>query len=62
MHPFAMYLAAVDHDRNRSAAERHRRPRYALVDALPLSEPAPVSRLDRLTAILRRRAARPTGA
>ena len=59
MHPFALYLAATDVERNYGdAAERNRRPRYALVDALPLNEPARVSRRGRLMAILRRRVAR----
>ena len=59
MHPFALYLAATDVQHNyRAAAERNRRPRYAPVDALPLNEPARVSRRGRLMAILRRRVAR----
>jgi len=59
MHPFALYLAATDVEHNYGdAAERNRRPRYAAVDALPLNEPAPVSRRGRLTAILRRRVRR----
>ena len=59
MHPFALYLAATDVERNYGdAAERNRRPRYAPVDALPLNEPARVSRRGRLIAILRRRVAR----
>jgi hypothetical protein len=63
MHPFALYLAATDVEHNYGdAAERNRRPRYAAVDALPLNEPAPVSRRDRLTAILRRRVARAASA
>lgn len=58
MHPFALYLAAIDVEHNdRDAAERNRRPRYASVDALPLNEPAPVSRRGRMIAILRRRVA-----
>lgn len=63
MNPFALYLAATDVERNYgAAAERNRRPQYAPVDALPLNEPARVSRLGRLTAILRRRAARAASA
>ena len=58
MHPFALYLAATDVERNYGdAAERNRRPQYAPVDALPLIEAAPVSRRSRLIAILRRRVA-----
>ena len=62
MHPFALYLAATDYDRNRSTADRHRRPQFAHADAPPLSEPTPVSRLERLMAIVRRRVARATSA
>lgn len=59
MHPFAMYLAAIDVEHsNREAGERNHRPQYAAVDALPLNEPAPLSRRGRLMAILRRRIAR----
>ncbi len=58
VHPFPLYLAATDVEHNyRGGAERNRRPQYAAVDALPLNEPAPVSRRDRLIAILRRRVA-----
>ena len=63
MHPFALYLAATDVERNdRAAAERNRRPRWAPVDALPLNEPAPVPRRARLMAIIRRRVARAASA
>ena len=63
MHPFGLYLAAIDVERNYgNAAERNRRPQYAVVDALPLSEPAPVARRGRLTAMLRRRFARAASA
>ena len=63
MHPFALYLVAADLEhRYGAASERNRRPRYACVDALPLNEPASVSRLSRLTAILRRRDARAANA
>jgi hypothetical protein len=59
VHPIGLYLAALDVEHNYgNAAERNRRPRYAAVDALPLNEPAPMSRRGRLTAILRRRVAR----
>ena len=63
MHPFALYLAATDVEhRYGASAEGNRRPRFALVDAVPPNEPAPVSRLGRLTAILRRRVARAASA
>jgi hypothetical protein len=58
MHPFALYLAATDVEhKHRAAAERNRGQQYATVDALPLNEPAPMSRRDRLIEILRRRVA-----
>ena len=57
MHPIALFLAATDDEGTYGAtAERNRRPRFAPVDALPLTEPEPVSRLGRLAAYLRRRA------
>ena len=63
MHHFALYLVAMDVEHNYGdAAERNRRPRYAAVDALPLNEPAPVSRRARLVTILRRRSARAASA
>ena len=53
MHPIALFLAATDAEGTYGAtAERDRRPRFAAVDALPLTEPEPVSRLSRLTARL----------
>ena len=59
MHPFALYLAAIDVEHNYGeAAGRNRRPGYAAVDALPLNEPAPASRRGRLAAMLRRRVTR----
>jgi hypothetical protein len=58
MHPFVLYLAATDVEHNhRAAAERNRGQRYATVDALPLNEPAPMSRRNRLIELLRRRVA-----
>ena len=59
MHPIALFLAATDSERSYGAtADRNRGPRFAPVDALPLTEPEPVSRLGRLTTFLRRRVAR----
>ena len=59
MHPFGLYVAAVDAEqRYGDGAERNRGFRYATVDALPLNEPVHVSRRGRLAAILRRRVAR----
>ncbi len=63
MHPFGLYLAATEVEHNhRAAYEGNRRPRFAAVDALPLNEPAPVSRRARLVTILRRRSARAASA
>ncbi len=63
MHPFVLYIAAIDVEYHYGdAAERNRRPLYAPVDVPPLDEPAPVSRRGRLTAILRRRVARAASA
>ena len=59
MHPFPLYLAAINVEHSHGdAAERNRRPRYAAVDALPLNEPVPMSRRVRLTAFVRRHAVR----
>ncbi|MBA2718828.1 MAG: hypothetical protein H0U52_06245 [Chloroflexi bacterium] len=59
MHPFALYLAVTDVERNnRADAAWNRRPRWAPVDALPINEPAKVPPRGRLMAMLRRRAAR----
>lgn len=63
MHPFGLYLVARDIQReNRWGADNDRRPRYARVDALPITEPEPASRIGRLAAILRRRVMRAAGA
>ena len=63
MHPFALYLVAKDVQQDyRAAAERTRRTRFARVAAVRLNEPAPGSRLGRLTALLRRRVARSASA
>ena len=59
MHPFALYLAAIDVEHGRGyATERNRLPLYSSIDALPLNEPAMTSRRGRLTAFLRRLTAR----
>jgi hypothetical protein len=47
MHPFGMYLALRD-------SQRKSRSPYARVDALPLLEPEPASRRERLAAAFRR--------
>ena len=61
MHPFGLYLAAVDAERTYGPdAKQSRKPPFAPVDAPPLVEPAPGSRIGRLTSMLRRGVARAT--
>ena len=62
MHPFAIYLAITDNQREHAAADR--RFLFAKVDAPPLTEPEPqsVSRRTRLVATLRRHVMRTAGA
>ena len=60
MHPFVLYLAAVDMEK------KHRRPQrdrlqYGRPGAKALRDPAPVSRLARVTGILRRSVQRTAG-
>jgi len=52
MHPFGIYLALTDSQREYAAADR--RASFAKVDASPLTEPEPVPRRMRLAATLRR--------
>lgn len=60
MHPFGLYLVATDIQRqHRWGAEYERRASFAKVDALPLTDPEPPSRIARLTSIVRRRVIRP---
>jgi hypothetical protein len=56
MHPFGIYLAVTDHRRERRN-ETGGRPgvSFARVDAPPLVEAPRVSRIGRLSAIVRRR-------
>ena len=62
MHPFGIYLAITDDQREHAAVDR--RLSYAKVDARPLTEPEPqpVSRRTRLFATLRRHVMRTAGA
>lgn len=67
MHPFGMYLAITDRQREHGwPGTGARRASFALVDALPITEPEPepepVSRIGRLAAIVRRRVMRTAGA
>ena len=60
MHPFGIYLALTDGQREHAA--RDRRVTFAKVDATPLTEPEPVSRRTRVVAALRRHAMPTAGA
>ena len=60
MHPFGIYLAITDSQREYAAIDR--RVLYAKVDAEPVTEPDPVSRRTRLVATLRRHVMRTAGA
>ena len=65
MHPFGMYLAITDRQREHGwPANAPRRAGFAPVDALPITEPEPeaVSRIGRVAAIVRRRVVRTAGA
>lgn len=63
MHPFGIYLAITDSQREHGwCAGPERRPAFARVDAPPLVEPEAVSRIGRLAAIVRRRVGRTAGA
>jgi hypothetical protein len=60
MHPFGIYLALTDSQREHAATDR--RVSFAKVDAPPLTEPEPVSRRTRLVATLRRHVMRTASA
>lgn len=60
MHPFGIYLAITDSQREHAAVDR--RFSFAKVDAPPLTELEPVSRRSRLVATLRRHVVRTAGA
>ena len=60
MHPFGIYLAITDSQREYAKVDR--RVPFAKVDAPPLTEPEPVSRRTRLVAMLRRHVMRTAGA
>ena len=63
MHPFGMYLAITDSQREHGwGAADARGAGFARVDAPPLVEPEPVSRIGRLVASLRRRVSRTANA
>ena len=60
MHPFGIYLAITDSQREYAAVDR--RVLFAKADAAPLTEPELVSRRSRLAATLRRHVMRSAGA
>jgi hypothetical protein len=63
MHPFGLYLAITDRQREEHhVAAEEQRVTFARVDALPISNPEPVSRVSRVAAIVRRRVLRTAGA
>lgn len=63
MHPLGMYIAIRDSQREDGSGQTKVRPAaFAVVDALPIIEPEPVSRVGRLAAMLRRRVLRTAGA
>jgi hypothetical protein len=63
MHPLGIYLAITENQRDSGWGQAKKRPApFARVDALPISEPEPGSRLGRLVAMLRRRVVRRAGA
>ena len=63
MHPFGIYLAITDGQREYGWG-RAKEPRaaFARVDAMPIIHPEPVSRIGRLAMMLRRRILRTAGA
>jgi hypothetical protein len=62
MHPFGLYLAITDSQReNGWVAAHERRASFARVDAMPITKPKPVSWIGRLAAIVRRRVMRMAG-
>ena len=62
MHPLGTYLAITDSQREYGWGQTKARTAWARVDALPIIEPEPVSRVARLAAMLRRRVLRSVGA
>jgi hypothetical protein len=63
MHPLGTYLAITDSQRESGRGRAMERPApFARVDAPPISEPEPGSRVRRLVAMLRRRVVRTAGA
>jgi hypothetical protein len=62
MHPLGIYLAITNSQPEPGRGQaRERRPAWARVDALPIIEREPVSRMGRLAAMVRRRVLRTAG-
>ena len=63
MHPFGIYLAITDGQREYAwGRAKDSRAAFARVDAMPITDPEPVSRIGRLATMLRRRILRTAGA
>lgn len=63
MHPLGMYLAITESQREHGWGQaKERRAAFARVDAMPIIEPEPASRIGRLAVMLRRRVVRTVGA
>jgi len=63
MHPLGIYLAITDSQREYGWGQaKERRTAFARVDAMPITDPEPVSRIARLATMLRRRVLRTAGA
>ena len=62
MHPLGIYLAVTDSQREHSWGQTKGQRAFARVDAMPMTEPEPMSRIGRLAAMLRRRVLRTAGA
>lgn len=63
MHPLGIYLAVTDSQRDHGSGQARELPAaFSRVDAMPITEPEPVSWIGRLAAMLRRRVLRTAGA
>jgi hypothetical protein len=62
MHPFGLYLAITDSQREHGWPTKERQVQFAGEDATPVVAPEPVSRMRRLAGIVRRRVLRTAGA
>ena len=62
MHPVGLYVPISGQRERGWTAAGERRSQFARVDALPIAEPEPVSRIGRLAGVVRRRVMRTAGA